>query len=51
MYFPSVFVHCNPGVRHVVIHLPVLIDEHWFHGREEHRMLPFLDVFPIRDQS
>ena len=22
-----------------------MIDEHWIHGRDEHRMSPFLDVF------
>ena len=49
--FPSVFVHCNSGLRHIVIPFSVLINEHWVHGREEHRMPPFLDVFPTRDQS
>ena len=44
MYFPIVFVHC-PGLRHVVILLSIMIDVHWIHGRKEHRMSPFLDVF------
>ena len=40
-----------PGLRHVVIPFSVLIDEHWVHGREKHRMPPFLDAFPTPDQS
>ena len=45
------FVHCNPGLRHVVILLSIMIDVHWIHGRKEHRMYPFLDVFATWNQS
>ena len=51
MYFPIVLVHCNPGLRHVVILLSIMIDVHWIHDRKGHRMSPFLDVFVTRNQS
>ena len=51
VYLPVVFVDCNPGLRHVVIPLSIMIDEHWVHGRKEHRRSPFLDVFAARNQS
>ena len=44
VYFPTLFGHCNSGLRHVVIPFSVLIDEHWIHGFEEHRMPPFPDI-------
>ena len=28
-----------------------MIDVHWTHGRKEHRMSPFLDVFATQNQS
>ena len=51
VYFPFVFVHCNPGLRQFVILLSIMIDEHCVHGREKHRMPPFLDVFATWNQS
>ena len=51
VYFPIVFEHCNPGLRHVVIPVSIMIDEHWIYGRKEHRMYPFLDVSATRNQS
>ena len=51
VYLPTVSVHCNPGLRHVVAPLSIMIDEHWVHGSKEHRMPPFLDVFATRNQS
>ena len=51
MYVPIVFVHCNSGLRQVVILLSIMIDVHWIHGRKEHRMSPFLDVCATWNQS
>ena len=51
VYFPIVFEHCNPGLRHVVIPVSIMIDEHWIYGRKEHCMYPFLDVSATRNQS
>ena len=48
--FPFVFVHCNPGLRHVMFPLSIMIDVHWVHGRKEHRMHPFFDVFASWNQ-
>ena len=48
--FPSIIVHCNPGIRQVVLDFCVLIDEHWVHGRGEHHMHLFLDTFTTRNQ-
>ena len=28
-----------------------MIDVHWIHGRQEHRLSPFIDVFATRNQS
>ena len=36
---------------HTILLLPSMMNEHWIHCREEHRMSPFLDVFAIRNQS
>ena len=48
VYFPIVFVHCNSVLRQVVIDFFVLINERRIYGCEEHRMHPFLDIFPPR---
>ena len=31
--------------------LSIMIDAYWIHGRKEHRMSPFLDVFATWNQS
>ena len=51
VYFPIVFVHCNPGLHHVDIPLSVMIDILWIQGRKEYRMSLFLDVFATWNQS
>ena len=51
MHFLMIFVHYIPGIRHFVLDFFVLINEHRIYGRKEHRMLPFLDVFPSWYQS
>ena len=49
--FSNDFVHCNSGIRQVVLNFFLLINENRIYGRKEHRMPPFLDVFPARNQS
>ena len=44
--FPIVFVHCNSRLHQVVLDFFELINEHRIYGCEEHRMPPFLDIFP-----
>ena len=46
-----IFAHCNSGIRQVVLDFFALINEHRIYGREEHRMPPFLGVFPAWNQS
>ena len=46
MFFSMIVVHCNSGIRQVVLDFFVLIDEHRIHDCEGHRMPLFLDTFP-----
>ena len=52
MYFPILSVR-TLQLGAVSRRNPVLdnVDEHWIHGRMEHRMSPFLDVLATRNQS
>ena len=51
MYVPIVFVHCNSGLRQVVLDFLVLINGHRIYDCEEHRMPSFLDILPTQNQS
>ena len=51
VYFPIVFVHCNSGLRQVVIPLLVWMHGHRIHGCEEYRLSPFRNFFSTRNQS
>ena len=48
--FPSIPVHCNPGLIQVVINLFMLLDAHRVDGCEIHRMSIFLKTFASRNQ-
>ena len=49
--FPSILVHCNPGLILVVINFFVLIDAHRVDGCEIHRMSVILKTFAHRNDG
>ena len=51
VYFRKIVVHFDAGIRQVVLDFFVLTNDHRIHGCTQHRMPPFLDVFPARNQS